>query len=518
MDSNTLIRDIYPYILLIWLTYLEIIVSKIWKNEKLTQLSSKFSIFRKITGIITTNAKQDSEQNDLLTHPKKIENQMIEDGIIENHGITKTAEIFHPFRNSQKFDPATKSEFESSIPNEHFSSPVFANNKENKVFGSPVMGSPQMGSPLRGIMDFKSPSFQKISSHLSSKQSINLKLRIPNEDEEEGKMRQWFKIEKFYDHYNLFIQLNWILHSEVSFELVSLGIVLWSYNLLSTVSSLLYLLVIGVLCFYKTQGSKLIFYKNFCLILFNVKYVTFLVFFHIIDGNMPEKNLADILAKQKKLPTSYFSIGISDQEFYVFLLLFLILFLLEIYFILNLKIARYVSSQLQRSIKEYFELLGSFQKKLDYEQWENKSNRLFIDIQAAFFQYFDQIIVLTVGFFAISDFYFFNLVIFGTCAIYLFIMEFETGWKMFNDLDFKSWYFNVLMYFSFLSLFVNHVLIIPQVSNSCEHFLCGEIGSRADKLYNIFIIQTFITLLKMSFYGDFPEFLKIQAFRVIFHK
>ena len=443
---------------------------------------------------------------------------MIEDGIIENHGITKTAEIFHPFRNSQKFDPATKSEFESSIPNEHFSSPVFANNKENKVFGSPVMGSPQMGSPLRGIMDFKSPSFQKISSHLSSKQSINLKLRIPNEDEEEGKMRQWFKIEKFYDHYNLFIQLNWILHSEVSFELVSLGILLWSYNLLSTVSSLLYLLVIGVLCFYKTQGSKLIFYKNFCLILFNVKYVTFLVFFHIIDGNMPEKNLADILAKQKKLPTSYFSIGISDQEFYVFLLLFLILFLLEIYFILNLKIARYVSSQLQRSIKEYFELLGSFQKKLDYEQWENKSNRLFIDIQAAFFQYFDQIIVLTVGFFAISDFYFFNLVIFGTCAIYLFIMEFETGWKMFNDLDFKSWYFNVLMYFSFLSLFVNHVLIIPQVSNSCEHFLCGEIGSRADKLYNIFIIQTFITLLKMSFYGDFPEFLKIQAFRVIFHK
>lgn len=482
---------------MIWLTYFEIMVSKIWKNEKFIRLTTKATIksaHKHQNNII-------SEQKDLIPPATLTDNDKY-DG--NNDIMPTTNKIIKDTDENLDLNPAKSSELEIQIPDEYItSSPVFANIKG-------YMGKESVFDEVQIERD-KGISFKKVSSSKFDE----LKLKMPSEADEIEKMRRWYKIQHFYNNYNSFIKLNWILHTDVYFELLSLGILLWSYNLLSTISSLLYLLVIGVLCLYKS-GSKILFYKNFCLILFNVKYMCFLVFFHILQAKDGENNLADFIGNDKTLPSSYFSIGISNEEFQAFLLLFLILFLLEIYVIMNLKIVRYVSKQLQKSIKDYLMNYGTVAKLLDYESWENKSERFFIDLQGAFFSYFDRVVILSVGFFSISEYFFFNLMIFCSTVMYVFIVEFQTKWELLSNLEFKSKYFKYLIYLSFVALIINHFLLIPQISQSCGHFICRETGSRADKLYNIFILQTFLTLMSLKFYGDFPEYSKMQAFRVFF--
>ncbi len=474
--------------MLIWLTYFEINLNKLWEKNKLFQLS--------------TTAMSD----------KILKRKIFFSGDCE---ILSTKKI----SSEKSIKILRSSDFERVIPEEFNALSVFDKylnyNKDTKTEEKQVTIEEKqvtITENMRSSMGNK--------KKFSMKQSV-LKIELPKNETNMRKMKVWYKIRHYYNNYNLYLKMNSILQSEGFFELISLGIMLLSYNLLATVNSLIYLIVIGILCFCK-HHSKIVFFKNFCLIFFNIKYLCFFYSFQhmlppqIVSEKFSSNNLMSFLGKKQELPSSYFSVEFSEQEFWAFFLLFVILFTLQVYIILHLKMAKYISKQLQRTFENFNNNYMEDVKMLDYNVWEQKSQRFFIDLQEIFFEYFDRAMILSIGFFAIFYYYFFNMVIFFLSILYIFMIEFQIKWDFLDSLQFKSKFYKFLNYFSFLALLFNHILLIPQVSEGCSHFICMEIGSKSDKLYNVFILQCLLTFIRLKFYKDYPKYSKMQALRVKF--
>ena len=564
--------------MLVWLTYFEVILNKIWENDKLSELESTeiaYKIYSRKNALLGTpknainNFTLDKKirinksllhgpgsSPDLQFSPEKLEssakNIPISNNISNYKFLKKKNNTLSQDINKNKVTPVNQdnnlnnsnlrvnqktnknnpsnnlfltlkkvenseikvinnvSELEIPIPNENVAISVFDKYSHYMTDYDKIDKKEASEENFMRISTFKKRYSTKASS---------LRIQIQTDEEEIKKMKQWYKIRNFYNHYNLFIKMNWMLYSEAYFELMCLGILLWSYNLLSTISSLIYLIVIGFLCFIK-HSSKIVFFKNFCLLFFNFKYLCFFINFYnplspqTISKTISDNNLMNFILSKQKLPSSYFSIGISEQEFLAFLLLFLILFNLQLYIIVNLKITKYISHMLYKTFNNFNTKYMENEKILDYNDWEQKSNRFFINLQEYFFEFFDKIVILSVGFFSIFDYYFFNMIIFFSSIILIFLQEFQTQWGFLNHLNFLMKYFKFLQYFSFLALCFNHILAIPQISDDCSHVLCSELGSKLDKLYNIFILHIIITFIRLRFYKDYDKYSKMQTFKV----
>lgn len=474
IKQATLFRDIYPFLILIWLALLDINLNKIIKREKIWKISQ--TIYDK-----------------KLAKVNKKGSLMLEEG------------IFSPPIKLIKNLSQSENELENKIPDEIVKETV------NEKYSSYL----KQGKNEDDEQEKKSP--QKTKSLFSRNSNVKFNIAA-DENETDLKKKNWYKIVHYYENCNFLLKLKLILHTEYYLELLALALILWSYNLISTISSLAYLFSIAIICFWKKQPN-IVFLKYFCIIFINFKYIFYFFTFSgkikiASTGTFSNMVEYEYSIKSEDLPSSYFDLSSSFQEFYSLLLLFFILFALQLYIRIYLSSVRYISREIKKFLINFNEEYNKNSKVVDYNEWENKYY-WFLGIESFFFQYFDKIVILSVGFFSIFDFYLSNFIIFVCSIAYIFVIDFQTRFEFASNNKFKFKYFQYLQYFSFLDLCFNHILLIPEISTACTHFLCLEVGSKSDKLFNIFIFQMFFCLYQLNFYEKYPEFLKWKALRVL---
>lgn len=466
-QENPIFIEIYPFITLIWTVYLDLNFNKIWKEDKMSKLSITLS-----NKIIMNKNKELSCINQEEVSSKKINLEKMQSQLeIELREIPE-----------EQIKETVNEKLENYIDYEN------NEKKEIKLFGK----------------------------RSTSAKSSKIKISTTMEEDEIFQLKSWYKIVKFYRNYNLLLKLKFFLYLEEYLEIFCLLFLLISYKLISNIGSLVYLFSIWVLCFHR-NSPKVIFLKNFCLIFFNVKYLCF--FFSLSNDlkKFSQINLAKYSIANYDLPSSYFSVEFNYQEFWGFIILFIILFALHSYIKIYMKAVSFISNQIKKFLMEFNKNSFLSPKNIDYNKWETE-NHWWLKLESLFFQCFDKLVILSVALFSILDFYLFNFIIFITCIIYIFLIDFQTKWQYMNEIEFKAKYLKYLQYFSFLAICVNHLLLVPQVSDACSHFFCLELGTKSDKLYNIFILQVFSVFHRLGFYDKYPKFIKIEALRVKFRK
>ena len=463
-DKTLLLRDIYPYIIFLWLNILEKKAMHFLQGKQKLQIEKGFQLIsiRRVSGKMhTIKLSNDFEKNDVLRNLNKVyklapQSQATPKNKLQQQG-SLPLEALHFDKNtnprdypSKSFDVNRMKSIKKPIPFITFELEgiqLKSNPKSSEREGKEEEEEKSMNIPKEHTLIFEKNNEEcdiylqtsnlhslKIDRHFEMKEITQPLLKcsfISHANKHAYKLQNFYKNKKAYLKYEI------MLGSQYFLIRIFLIIFLVNSNLTNSIFAILYLVIILVICFRKSQ-ALINFIKNFTLVIIPIHYLFFLVninqetsprtlpldissfqdisLIHYLFGDESYKENADLLR--------FLGLGLENLDFSSFILVSLIICFLQIYFMYYFTLAEYIIKSIDKRYWKFEQALEDRESQLiNYKKWKKPEYRFLNQFYNFLHIGIHLVIICFMCLFTIIDFSLPNFFLFLLFMIYIILCE-----------------------------------------------------------------------------------------------
>ena len=547
-DDTPLIRDIYPYIIFLWLNILEKKAMHFLQEKQKIQIEKDFqiiSIKRPSGKLHTLKLSNEFEKQEILKSldkvckisatPRAKASKLLQKGSLPieafKFGEPNTQQKEHP---SKSLDVAQMKSIKNTIhPLTLELEGVFPEKTIQNLI-KPMEEEEEKDEKMsffdeRKIIpeiSHKNEEFEislTVSSLSKVKNDLHFmpKEKAMNVNSTDLMHRNAYKLQNFYKNKKAYLKYEIILGSQYFLIRIFLIIFLVNSDITNSIFAILYLVIVLVICFRRNRYI-IDFIKDFTLAIIPVHYLCFLI--NINSETSPRFIPSSVSSVQDVSLVLYIfgdtgtyndyakwlkfiGIGLDTSDFTSFILVSLIICFMQIYFMYYFGLVEYIIRSIDKRYEKYEKALEEKECGLiNYRKWKRPEYR-FVNQFYNFLHYgIHLVIIFFLCFFTIIDFSLPNFVLFLLFMIYVVICELGFRWPYsFEKLFFIKAYFRVIQIFEIFFLFLIHIFYIPEVSDICTFSWCMEINtymSIYDKLISLLVLQLGIDLISYNKYAE----------------
>ena len=539
-DDASLLRDIYPYIIFLWLNILEKKAMHFLQDKQKSQIESYQSIaIKKSSGkthVLKLSGEFEKEEilKSLgkvckLTHPVQSKGKLTQKGSLPLEQLrfgdtnlvrgtpSKSLDVFQ-MQSTKNRIPSLTFELQGMQPNFPLKEKNFIEEEEKKEDEKNlIFDISRQNNECDIFLQSSSLNLLKIDDHFLTKKEAGLFKGgsfLTSESKNIYKLQNFYKNKKAYLKYEIILGCQYFL---IRFFLI---IFLVNSDLTNSIFSILYLVIVLVICFYKNKAI-INFIKDFTLTIIPIHYVFFLI--NLNSSTSPRNIPPEISTFQNVSLVSYLfgkdlyleysdwlkflGLGLDKQDFTSFVLVSIIICFLQIYFMYYFTFVEYIIKSIDKRYKKYEKALEDQESQLiNYKNWKKPESRFLNQFYNFLHMGVHLILIFFLCFLTIIYFSLPNFLLFMLYTIYISLCELGFVWPYtFEKLVFIKSYFRGIQLVEIFFLFLIHIFYIPEISTICTFPLCLEINSymsKFDKLIALLVLQLGIDLISYDRYAE----------------
>lgn len=547
-DNSSLIKDIYPYIIFLWLNILEKKAILFLQEKQKNLMEKDFQVisFKRPSGKThTLKLSSELEKSDILknldevcrkqtvSRPKlqqkcslPIEQLKFGDGASQRDMPSKSLDPSQ-MKSIKKHIPLTLEieGLQNKLSIKQRVRPVEDVEEEEKkeIFPEYPQNIQKYSISLMTDecdihADAVNLNFLKVQNHFTIK---NDKPELMLQSSFGGPSnKNTYKLQNFYKNKKAYLKYEIILGSQYFLIRIFLIIFLVNSDLTYSIFAILYLVIVLVICLYKNH-SVIDFIKNFTLTIIPIHYLVFLLNINsqTSPSIIPNKiaNFLDVsfvhflfgedLYEQYKQWITFLGLGMETQDFTSFILVSMVICFLQIYFMYYFVFVEYIIKSIDKRYEKYEKSLEDKESQLiNYKKWKKPEYRFVNQFYNFLHQNVHLFFIFFLCFFCIIRNSLPNFVLLIFFLAYIILCELGFRWPYtYEKLFFIKSYFRVIQLVAIFFLFLIHFLMIPKIADYCNVAWCYEITeymSQYDKLIALLVLQLGVDLISYERYAQ----------------